>query len=112
AIADVPRPSEQAGAPVAFAPAGYRLATGHAQGAIKLWDITPLLPFGAEGRQGAGGPEVRPFVILARGGKAERPFATLAGAAADAGDGDTIEIRGDGPFVTGPIDLHRLRLTL
>src|SRR5262249_38845130 len=39
-----------------------------------------------------------PFVLPARGGKAEHAFATLAWAVGAAASGDTIEVRGDGPF--------------
>jgi hypothetical protein len=41
-----------------------------------------------------------PFVILARDKRAETPHATLAEAVKAALSDDTIEIRGDGPFVT------------
>jgi uncharacterized protein (TIGR03067 family) len=53
-----------------------------------------------------------PFVILAKDAKAERTFATLAEAVAAAQAGDTIEIRGDGPFVTKPILLQKKALTI
>jgi serine/threonine protein kinase len=46
-----------------------------------------------------------PFVLRARAGHPERTFATLATAVAEAASGDTIEIRGDGPFLCDPIDL-------
>lgn len=39
-----------------------------------------------------------PFVILARDGNVEKRHPSLAQALADTKDGDTIEIRGDGPF--------------
>jgi hypothetical protein len=45
-----------------------------------------------------------PFVILARDGKGERSFATLKGAVEKARSGDTIEVRGDGPFLCEPAD--------
>src|SRR5262249_43844620 len=45
----------------------------------------------------------KPFVILARDAGAERKFATLAEAVAAAPSGGTIEIRGNGPFVTEAI---------
>ena len=47
-----------------------------------------------------------PFVLLAKDAKAERKFATLDEAVTAAQSGDTIEIRGNGPFVTEPIDLQ------
>jgi formylglycine-generating enzyme required for sulfatase activity len=52
-----------------------------------------------------------PFVILARDGKAERKFAELREAVKEASDGDTLEVRDDGPFVTDPVIITR-RLTL
>jgi serine/threonine protein kinase len=47
------------------------------------------------------------FVILARDSKAERPFAALADAVAGAQSGDVIEIRDNGPFVSGPITIDK-----
>lgn len=44
-----------------------------------------------------------PFVLLGSKVVAERRFDTLAEAVQGASDGDTIEIRGNGPFVTKPI---------
>jgi hypothetical protein len=57
-------------------------------------------------------PAVRPFVILRQGSQAGPPFATLAEAVAAAQSGDTIEIRGDGPFATPSISIDRRALTL
>src|SRR5262249_48751734 len=39
-------------------------------------------------------------------------FDTLAGAVQGASDGDTIEIRGKGPFVSKPISIGRIPLTI
>jgi hypothetical protein len=47
-----------------------------------------------------------PFALLARGGKAERLFATLEAAVAAARPGAAIEIRGDGPFDVAGIRLQ------
>jgi hypothetical protein len=47
--------------------------------------------------------EEHPFVLLGGQGVAERRFDTLAEAVLTATDGDTIEIRGNGPFLTPPI---------
>jgi formylglycine-generating enzyme required for sulfatase activity len=47
------------------------------------------------------------FVLLGANGVAERRFATLAEAVKVAGDGDTIEIRGDGPFLTNTVEIRR-----
>ncbi|HEY7422831.1 MAG TPA: serine/threonine-protein kinase [Gemmataceae bacterium] len=52
------------------------------------------------------------FVLLGGKGVAERKFDTLAEAVLCASDGDTIEIRGDGPFVTEGIDLRGTALTI
>jgi tetratricopeptide (TPR) repeat protein/tRNA A-37 threonylcarbamoyl transferase component Bud32 len=46
-----------------------------------------------------------PFVILPRDGRAEKKLATLAEAVLLAWDGDTIEVRGNGPFPLAPIIL-------
>ena len=51
----------------------------------------------------------RAFVLL---GVAERKFVTLAAAVKAASGGDTIEIRGNGPFVTAPIDCGITRSTI
>jgi hypothetical protein len=50
------------------------------------------------------------FVLLAPG--VERKFDTLAEAVRFAADGDTIVIRGNGPFVTAPIDCGNTRLAI
>jgi hypothetical protein len=47
------------------------------------------------------------FVIPARTGNREGQFATLADAVAGAQAGDVIEIRGNGPFVSGPIAIDK-----
>jgi hypothetical protein len=54
----------------------------------------------------------QPFVILAKGGRPEKAVSTLADAVAAAQSGDTIEIRGDGPFFVPPIELKSKALTL
>ena len=51
--------------------------------------------------------EVKPFVALTHGGKVEQPFATLAEAVAAAKSGDTIEVRGNGPFVSAPVFIRK-----
>src|SRR5262245_14743002 len=50
------------------------------------------------------------FVLLGAG--KDRKFDTLAEAVQDASDGDTIEVRGNGPFVTQPINIQRTALTI
>jgi hypothetical protein len=57
-------------------------------------------------------PVVEPFVVLARGGKAERKFGTLADAVTGAGSGDTIEVHADGPPITMPIKITGKALTI
>jgi serine/threonine protein kinase/endonuclease YncB( thermonuclease family) len=52
-------------------------------------------------------PEPGAFVRLGGKGVAERKFDTLAEAVESASDGDTIEVRGNGPFVSQPIKVTR-----
>jgi tetratricopeptide (TPR) repeat protein len=49
----------------------------------------------------------RPFVILARTDQPEQAFATLAETAEAMRSGDTIEVRGNGPFVSRPVRIDR-----
>ena len=51
-------------------------------------------------------------MLLGGKGVAERKFDTLAEAVLGASDGDTIEIRGNGPFVSEPINLGNQALTI
>ncbi len=53
-----------------------------------------------------------PFVILTRDGLTPRKYDTLAEAVLSASDGDTIEIRGNGPFVTEAVEIHARTLTI
>jgi hypothetical protein len=48
-----------------------------------------------------------PFVVLPRRGGPERACASLSAAIAEAGPGDTIEVRSNGPFVLPPVRLFR-----
>src|SRR5262245_6795108 len=52
------------------------------------------------------------FVLLGGKGVEVRKFDTLAEAVQGASDGDTIEIRGNGPFVSQPINIARTALTI
>jgi hypothetical protein len=61
---------------------------------VKVKMEAPAAPMAAKGEKGA-------FVLLAAG--KERKFDTLAEAVQGANDGDTIEVRGNGPFVTDHI---------
>src|SRR5262249_16464822 len=44
--------------------------------------------------------QTTPFVVMAAADKAEPKFSSLADAVANAKSGDTVEIRGNGPFLT------------
>jgi hypothetical protein len=57
-------------------------------------------------------PETKAFVVLGGKGVANRMFDTLVDAVQGASDGDTIEIRGKGPFATAPIEIKRTALTI
>jgi hypothetical protein len=59
-----------------------------------------------------GKSTAKPFVILPRAGGAERPCFNLVEAVAFAKNGDTIEVRGNGPFVSPPIIIQDRRLTI
>jgi hypothetical protein len=56
--------------------------------------------------------EVGAFVLLGSKGIAERKFDTLAEAVLGASDGDTIEVRGNGPFLTPPLTILRAGLII
>jgi hypothetical protein len=49
---------------------------------------------------------IQPFVVLAANGIEVRKYDTLAQAVSGASDGDTIEIRGNGPFETDPVQIR------
>ena len=52
------------------------------------------------------------FVLLGGTGVAERKFDALAEAVLAGSDGDTIEVRGNGPFVSPPVSIGRIGLTI
>jgi hypothetical protein len=56
--------------------------------------------------------ELQAFAVLAANGIEARRFDTLAEAVVGSGDGDTIEVRGNGPFITGPINIPGIALTI
>ncbi len=59
-------------------------------------------------------PTVEPkaFVLLGGKGVAERKFDTLAEAVLSASTGDTIEVRGNGPFISEPVSLGDVALVI
>jgi hypothetical protein len=57
-------------------------------------------------------PADQPFVLMGGKGVAERKFDTLAEAVQAASDGDSIEVRGNGPFVSQPIKIARPSLVI
>src|SRR5262249_33851737 len=83
---------------VAFSPDGRHALSGDVGGTIILWQV----PEPVDANSGVKA-ESQAFVVLGGKGVAERKFDTLAEAVQGASDGDTIEIRGNGPFVTHPI---------
>jgi hypothetical protein len=90
-----------------FSPDGKTLATAHSDGTARLWDVETILAEAA----GSAVEQMQNglFVILGLDGQPKLSFATLADAVAGARGGDTIEIRGDGPFA---IELIRLTIPL
>ncbi len=66
----------------------------------------------ADAKRPLADPEPRPFAIVARDGKGEQKFGTLAEAVRIARSGDTIEIQGNGPFVSQPIRILNAALTI
>jgi len=87
---------------------------------VKVWRepaarvaIAPALPSGSPGPlvtapsspSAAPASPAKPFVILALGGRTEAQFGKLAEAIGAADSGDTIEIRGNGPFIVEPIEI-------
>jgi WD40 repeat protein len=84
------------------------LAAGFADGKVQLWDIAAWDAASVVTNPGIS----QPFVLLSQDGKAEKKFATLTGAVLAAQSGDTIEIRGNGPFVSAPISITDIALTI
>jgi serine/threonine-protein kinase len=90
------------GLPPRTAPAGPRTESPPVElphASLERFPTAPAVPAG-------------PFVVLAPEGKTERGFDTLAGAVAEAGKGDVIEVRGNGPFVSEPITIAAKPLTI
>jgi serine/threonine protein kinase len=85
--------------------------------AYERWKKTPeyqqwLKDTGQAPRAEAPKPEPMAFVVLTAKGIEIRKFDTLADAVQGANDGDAIEIRGNGPFVSKPIRIGRTPLTI
>jgi endonuclease YncB( thermonuclease family) len=81
---------------------------GNAQANAKPGDSSPSAGKQASPSAAPAVPataDAGPFVVLGGAGVAERKFDTLAEAVQSAVDGDTIEIRGNGPFVSQPIKI-------
>jgi hypothetical protein len=85
--------------------------------AYERWKQTPeyqqwLKDTGQPAERAAAKPETGAFVVLGGAGVAERKFDTLAQAAQGASDGDTIEIHGNGPFITNAISIRDRALVI
>jgi hypothetical protein len=84
--------------------------------AYERWKKTPeyqqWLKETGQFRAEAPRPEPKAFVLLGGDGAAERKFDTLAEAVAAADHGDTIEIRGNGPFETDGVEVRGRALTI
>ncbi len=83
---------------LAFGKDGRTLYTAGVEGSVKAWHITLT--------------DKGPFVLLARAGRKEQRLASLGAAVAAARHGDTIEVRGNGPFVSGAITIRGKALTI
>jgi uncharacterized protein (TIGR03067 family) len=64
------------------------------------------------GKDGPAALTDKAFVVLGGKAIAQRKFDTLAEAVQGASDGDTIEVRGNGPFVIKPIVIQSAALTI
>jgi hypothetical protein len=85
-------------------------------GAYERWKKTPeyqqWLKESGQLRAEAPKAERGAFVLLGGKGVEVGKFDTLAEAVQHANDGDTVEVRGNGPFVTQPVDLGTQALTI
>jgi hypothetical protein len=72
---------------------------------VRLQGEAAAAKIAAKGEPGA-------FVLLGAKGAFERKYDTLAEAVVGASDGDTIEVRGNGPFFSPPINLGKTAMTI
>jgi WD40 repeat protein len=68
---------------------------------LRIWKLPELIWIKATAAA------LQPFVVLAKAKRAETRHPTLAAAVADAQSGDTIEVRGNGPFLTARVEVDR-----
>jgi hypothetical protein len=84
--------------------------------AYERWKHTPeyqeWLKATGQGKQPATNASRGAFVVLGDKGETVRKYDTLASAVLNAGEGDTIEIGGNGPFITDPIAMQGRALTI
>jgi hypothetical protein len=85
--------------------AGLDVAEITVTGALKIQSTRGMKDESTKTESGA-------FVLLGAKGVAERKFDTLAEAMQAANSGDTIEVRGNGPFETKPVYIGRQALTI
>jgi len=98
---------------VTFSPDGRSILSGGADGGradLRLWELPEDLL--SSSKKPATAAESDAFVILAGEGEENRKFDTLAEAVASANDGDTIEVRGNGPFVSHPVNIRETSLVI
>lgn len=72
---------------------------------VRLEGDAAVARIAAKGEPGA-------FIVMGGKGVVERKFDSLAEAVLGASDGDTIEVRGNGPFVCGPVVIKGRTLTI
>ena len=74
--------------------------------------VAPGSPQSVDGIGQAAVTSVQPFAVLGVDGGAERHFTKLADAIAAAADGAIVEVCGDGPYQSGPVDLGEKAITI
>jgi hypothetical protein len=71
-------------------------------------EVVPVIPMSVV----TPSPPEKVFVVLDRGGRVGQKYTTLAEAVSVAQAGDTIEVHGDGPFVTEQVSITTIPLTI